>query len=125
MVIMLAFYSIMSRLYFITLHNKVFNTRVKSRTCLIGITEKPAAERVGKVLKRSHGIHNIEISEIDYLRQDFYNMLKLNQFTLLVANDIKFLDNGFEFNGDIIDSPHVTRIELENHLEKLYVQDDP
>ena len=115
----------MSRLYFITLHNKVFNTRVQSRTCLIGISEKEAAKRVKKVLERSHGIPNLKVSGVDYMRDEFYEMLKLNQFTLMVASDIEFSENNFELNGDVIDSPKVTYNELAEHFEKLYVQDCP
>ena len=111
----------MSRLYFITLHNKVFNTRVKSRTCLIGIPEKAVAKRVKNVLN----IPNLKVSGVDYMRDEFYEMLKLNQFTLMVASDIEFSENNFELNGDVIDSPKVTYNELAEHFEKLYVQDCP
>lgn len=121
MVIMLAFYNIMSRLYFITLHNKVFNTRIQSRTCIIGIPEKAVAKRVKNVLN----IPNLKVSGVDYMRDEFYEMLKLNQFTLMVASDIDFSENNFELNGDVIDSPKVTYNELAEHFEKLYVQDCP
>lgn len=112
-------------LYFITLNNKVLNTRFQSRTCLIGIPEKAAAKRVKKVLERSHGIPNLRVSGIDYMRDEFYEMLKLNQFTLMVANDITFSENDFEIQGDVVDSPTVTTDELVGHFEKLYVQDCP
>jgi hypothetical protein len=115
----------MTSLYFITLHNKVFNTRIQSRTCLIGITEKATARRVKKVLERSHGIPNLKVSGVDYMRDEFYEMLKLNQFTLMVASDVDFLENSFELNGDVVDSPKVTYNELVDHLEKLYVQHYP
>ena len=111
----------MSRLYFITLHNKVFNTRIQSRTCLIGIPEKAVAKRVKNVLN----IPNLKVSGVDYMRDEFYEMLKLNQFTLMVASDIEFSENNFELNGDVIDSPKVTYNELADHFEKLYVQDCP
>ena len=115
----------MSRLYFITLHNNVFNTRIQSRTCLIGIPEKAAARRVRDVIKRSQGIPDLQVSGVDYMRDEFYEMLKLNQFTLIVANDITFSENNFEINGDVVDSPNVTHTELAKHLEKLYVQGEP
>ena len=111
----------MSRLYFITLHNKVFNTRIQSRTCIIGIPEKAVAKRVKNVLN----IPNLKVSGVDYMRDEFYEMLKLNQFTLMVASDIEFSENNFELNGDVIDSPKVTYNELAEHFEKLYVQDCP
>lgn len=115
----------MTSLYFITLHNKVFNTRIQSRTCLIGITEKATARRVKKVLERSHGIPNLKVSGVDYMRDEFYEMLKLNQFTLMVASDIDFLENSFELNGELIDCPQISDEEYIDHLEKLYVQDYP
>lgn len=125
MAIMLASYNIMSRLYFITLHNKVFNTRIQSRTCLIGIPERKVANRVSRVLERYHGIPKLRVSGVDYMRDEFYEMLKLNQFTLMVTNDVEFYESRFELNGDLIDSPKVTYDELAEHFEKLYVQDDP
>ena len=111
----------MSSLFFITLNNQVLNTRIKSRTCLIGITEKPTAKRIKKVFNDP----KIEISEIDYMKDEFYEMLKLNQFTLMVTTDVTFNNEGFELGGDVIDSPDVSQDELSSHFEKLYVQDCP
>ena len=81
--------------------------------------------RVRDVIKRSQGIPDLQVSDVDYMRDEFYEMLKLNQFTLMVANDINFSEDNFEIQGDVIDSPNVTYIELAKHLEKLYVQDGP
>jgi hypothetical protein len=115
----------MSSIYFITFRNLVFNTRIKSRTCLIGIPEKPAATRVKRSLEMSHGLTELKVSEVDYMRDEFYEMLKLNQFTLMVANYIDFSDDSLEIRGDVLDSPRVTHDELATHLEKIYVQDGP
>jgi hypothetical protein len=111
----------MTSLYFITLNNKILNTRFKSRTCIVGLSDK----LVAKKMKRKLNNPNIEVSEIDYMKDEFYEMLKLNQFTLMIADDIKFSENSFEMEGDIIDSPNVTNDELVQHFEKLYVQDCP
>jgi hypothetical protein len=113
--------NIMTSLYFITLNNQILNTRFKSRTCIVGLSDKLIAKKI----KRKLNNPNIEISDIDYMKDDFYEMLKLNQVTLMIAGDIKFSEDSFEFEGDIIDSPDVTNDELVQHFEKLYVQDCP
>lgn len=111
----------MTSLYFITLNNKVFNTRINSRTCLIGLPDRTIAKRVKKKLD----LENIEISEIDYMKDEFYEMLKLNQFTLMITNEVKFNNDNFELDGDVIDSPNVTNDELVRHLEKLHNLENP
>ena len=111
----------MASLYFITLNNKVFNTRINSRTCLIGLPDRTIAKRVKKKLD----LENIEISEIDYMKDEFYEMLKLNQFTLMIANEVKFNNDNVEFDGDVIESPNVSREELALHFGKLYDMKNP
>jgi len=106
----------MTSLYFITLNNKVLNMRVKSRTCIIGLSDKSTAKK----MKKKIDMKGVKVSEIDYMRDEFYEMLKLNQFTLMIANDVKFNSDSFKLDGDILDSPNVSQEELASHFEKLY-----
>tara|TARA_R110002153_G_scaffold73871_9_gene192578 strand:- start:2115 stop:2390 length:276 start_codon:yes stop_codon:yes gene_type:complete len=88
---------------------------------LIGLPDRTIAKRVKKKLD----LENIEISEIDYMKDEFYEMLKLNQFTLMITNEVKFNNDNFELDGDVIDSPNVTNDELVRHLEKLHNLENP
>ncbi len=113
----------MSSLYFITLHNKMFQTRFRSRTCIVGITDRHKAVYMRNKIQ----IPFLQISEVDYHQDEFYEMLKLNQFSLLMVDDVKYNEHSedFELQGDVIDSPDVTDDELAQHFEKLYVRDCP
>ena len=113
----------MSSLYFITLNNKVFQTRFKFRTCLVGIPDRHKAVFMRNKMKMPF----LQISEVDYHKDEFYEMLKLNQFSLLMVDDVKYNEysEDFELQGDVIDSPTVTDDELAQHFEKLYVQNCP
>ena len=113
----------MTSLYFITLHNKIFQTRFRSKTCIVGIPDRHKAVFMRNKMKTPF----LQISEVDYQQDEFYEMLKLNQFSLLLVDDVKYNDHNedFDLRGDVIDGPVVTNDELVQHFEKLYVRDCP
>lgn len=114
----------MSRLYFITTNTKIFNIRLNSKTHLVGIPDKKVANKMS-VMMHKRGEIGSRVSRVDYLNDDFYEMLKLNQVNIMIATDVKFNRHTFELHGDIIDCPKVSNDELVDHLEKIYVQDGP
>ena len=109
----------MSRLYFITSNNKLFTCK----SCLIGIPDKKNATRVMEILRKSNNLKDTRVVPMDYMHDNFYNMLKFNQLDIIIATDVKTYKDNFILNGDLIDRPDVTNQELVKHLEKIYVQD--
>jgi len=114
----------MTTLYFITLPNKIFNVRIKDKSCIVGIPHTALANKVQKALHKRGDIGS-RVAEVDYFNNDFYKMLSLNQLDIMIATEIKFFVDHMEIDGDIIDCPDASSDDLVDHLEKLYVQNYP
>ena len=114
----------MSGVYFVTLNNKIFTTRVRSRTCIVGFTTRVQARRAMTALNKSRHVDygdEAQVDEVNILEPSFYNMLKQNQFMLMVSDRIEMSDMGdsFAVYGDAIDPPTMSRNEEVVYLEKL------
>ncbi len=108
----------MSSLYFITTNNKIFNARVNSKTCLVGVPDKKVANKISLIMHK-RGEIGTRVSKVDYFDNGFYEMLKLSQVNVMIATDVKFNRYTFELYGDIIDCPDASSDELADHLNYL------
>ena len=115
-------YTKMPGLYFVTLHDKIFTTRVRSHTCLLGFSNRTQARQAKNALNRSQHVGNFPsvVTEMDIMDEDFYKMLKENQFKLMVANEIVFHESGsFGVGGDVVDPPELSRQDAVMYFEKI------
>ena len=115
-------YTKMPGLYFVTLHDKIFTTRVRSQTCLLGFSNRTQAHRAKTALNQSQHVGKIPavVAEVDIMDEDFYKMLKENQFKLMVANEIDFHESGsFGVGGDVVEPPELSHQDAVMYFEKL------
>ena len=114
----------MSRLYFITTNTKIFNTRINSKTCLIGVPDKKVANKMSVIMHKGGDI-GARVTLADYMSRDFYDMIKFNQMNVMIATDVRFNRSSFELRGEVVECPIVSPDELAEHFEKIYAQDGP
>lgn len=120
-------------LYFVSVGNKLFSTRIKtssaSKTHLIALTRLDNAMRLrNHIIEAQDPIEgvcfeeHIKIARMNYSSHEFNNMLKVNNFSLVLANDftIDSITNAYEFHGSVYDFDFPIDIHVVRHLDKLY-----
>ena len=83
------------RLYNITLPNT-------GRSCLVGMTSHKGANKLRAYVAGNRPIH-VEISSVDFQEPEFYKTMKLNNFALMVCDDVDMNGSKIEFEGSLID----------------------
>ena len=68
----------------------------------------------------------VEIKKYDYNSQEFTNMMKVNNFSLMLAHDftIDSITNEYEFHGDALEFDYQIDFQTIQHLDRLYEKDD-
>jgi hypothetical protein len=86
------------------------------RSCLVGMTTKESAKRLRTHVvslttpaQEAHMMFNdseTDITSMDFNDTAFYEMMKLNNFALLVCNDFVASDDEIVFDGDLVDAEY-------------------
>lgn len=118
-------------LYFISVGNKLFSTHLAKNksTCLIALTNKHAATRLkNHIVKAQRPLDGVDYNDyvsvetLDQNSREFQKMMKVNNFSLLLANDfhIDSITNEYEFRGDAIFYDHPIDFHTVQHLDALF-----
>jgi hypothetical protein len=85
------------------------------------ITDMKHGKRVDVNLSiyRNDDLDDLEIKEIQLHDEAFYKMLHLNNFAILIADDVHFIDSKIGINGDMIDIDYDISDENRHYLDTL------
>jgi hypothetical protein len=112
-------------LYFSTIGSKIYSLNLTGknnagRTCLVAMTTRRGAESLGKKVIESATKRPI-VKKVDFgANDDFYKMMRLNNFCLLVAESFICNDEEILFDGNLVEVEYVPSDEHRVYFEKLY-----
>ena len=110
-----------TKLYILGLGPKIYAAHTSSRSYIVGMTSRMAAYNLGKFVQTKHTYADELplIREIDYMDDEFYRMLKLNNFAVVVADDFMTGDNEIVFDGNVIDIEYQIDDDHRMYFERL------
>ena len=118
-------------IYFISVGNKLFSTSLsKSKnTCLIALTDRNKAHKLRTHIVESqlpvqdvNFFEHITVETMNYNSSEFTTMMKVNNFSLLLAHDftIDQISHEYEFHGDTLNFDYDIDSQTIRYLDQLY-----
>ena len=101
------------------------------RTCVVTTKDYMTAKSIINDMKhgkradinmsiyRNDDLDELEIKEIQLHDDAFYKMLQLNNFAILIADNVHFNDSKIGINGDMIDIEYDISEENRHYLDTL------
>jgi hypothetical protein len=126
----------MDTIFLIKYKNMLFSQPTKNkdgthRTCVVATKTKLAAQTIVSSIyhtKKSNElsifkndeINEITMSAINIKDEEFYKMLHLNNFALMLVDTVHKKEDFFEVGGDIIEYEHAIGDEHAEYIDNIY-----